>query len=43
LRLANEEVDDEYSNQVTGSEDVTVLVVDCVCDEGREEGEEEVE
>jgi len=43
LRLANKEVDDQYSNQVAGGEDVAVLVVDGVRDEGREEGDEEVE
>jgi len=43
LRFADEKVDDKDSNQVAGGEDVTVLVVDCIGDEGREEREEEVE
>lgn len=40
--FAEEEVDDDGAEEVAGREDVAVAVVDCACDEGGEEGDEEV-
>ena len=42
LVLAEEKVDDEGAGEVAGCEDVAVAVVDVACDEGGEEGDEEV-